>query len=66
MSRKNFGEFMGFFLKGLDPFKIQTKFNFVWLPEFLIQILLGIWTSPKKKLLLLKLSSTLTSLMKFR
>jgi hypothetical protein len=42
MSRKNFGEFMGFFLKGLDPFKIQTKSNFVWLPEFLIQILLGI------------------------
>jgi hypothetical protein len=33
---------MEFFIKGLNPFKIQTKFNFVWLPEFLIHILLRI------------------------
>jgi hypothetical protein len=33
---------MEFFLRGLNTFKIQTKFNFVRLPEFLIQILLGI------------------------
>jgi hypothetical protein len=31
-----------FFPKGLYSFKIQTKFNLVLLPEFLIQILLGI------------------------
>jgi hypothetical protein len=32
---------MNFFPKGLNPFKIETKFNIVLLPEFLIQILLG-------------------------
>jgi hypothetical protein len=42
MSRKIFGEFMECFLKGLNPFKIQTKFNLVWLHKFLIQIMLGI------------------------
>jgi hypothetical protein len=42
MLRNILCEFMEFSLKGLKPFKIQTKFNFVWLPEFLIQILLGI------------------------
>jgi hypothetical protein len=33
---------MKILLKGLNSFKIQTKFNFVWIPEFLIQIMLGI------------------------
>jgi hypothetical protein len=42
MSMKNFSKFMEFFLKGFYPFKIQTTFNFVWLPKFLIHILLGI------------------------
>jgi hypothetical protein len=42
MLRKNFGEFMEIFLKGLNPFKIQTKFKFDFLPKYLIQILLGI------------------------
>jgi hypothetical protein len=42
MSIKIFGEFMEFFLKGLDPFQIQTKFKLDLLPEFLIQCLLGI------------------------
>jgi hypothetical protein len=37
MARKIFGECMEFFLKGLNPFKIQTKFNFVWLPAFLFK-----------------------------
>jgi hypothetical protein len=36
---------MKFFLKGLDPFKMQTNFKLDLLPEFVIQILLGIWTS---------------------
>jgi hypothetical protein len=39
---KNFSEFIEFFLNGLYPFKIKTKFNFVWLTQFLIQIMLGI------------------------
>jgi hypothetical protein len=42
MSRNIFGEFMDFFFKGLNPFKIQTEFDFVLLPEFLIQIMSGI------------------------
>jgi hypothetical protein len=33
MSMKNFSEFIEFFLKGLYPFKIKTKFNFVWLTQ---------------------------------
>jgi hypothetical protein len=33
---------MKIFLNGLNTFKIQTKFNFIWIPEFLMQILLGI------------------------
>jgi hypothetical protein len=37
-----FGEFMEFFLKGLNPLKIQTKFKLDFLPEFLMQCLLGI------------------------
>jgi hypothetical protein len=41
-SRYYFSEFMRFFLKSLNPFEIQTKFNFILFPEFLIQILLGI------------------------
>ncbi len=49
MSIKIFGEFMEFFLKGLDPFQIQTKFKLDFLPEFLIQRLLGIWTSSQKE-----------------
>jgi hypothetical protein len=42
---KRSSEFVKIFLKGLNPSKIQTKFNLVLLPEFLIQILLGILTS---------------------
>jgi hypothetical protein len=40
MSRKIFGEFMKNFLKGLNPFKMQTNFKLDLLHEFLIQILL--------------------------
>jgi nitrate reductase NapE component len=40
---------MEFFPKGLNPFKFQIIFNLVWIPEFLIQILLGIWTSSEKR-----------------
>jgi hypothetical protein len=42
MSRKIFGEFMEIFPKGLNSFKIQTKFNLGLLHEFVIQILLEI------------------------
>jgi hypothetical protein len=40
---------MEFFLKGLNPFKFQTKFKCSFFPEILISILLGIWTSPQKE-----------------
>jgi hypothetical protein len=33
---------MKFFLKGLNPFNFQTKFESSLLPEFLIQIVLRI------------------------
>jgi hypothetical protein len=37
MSRNNFGEFMEFFLKGLNTFKVQASLKFDLLPKFLIQ-----------------------------
>jgi hypothetical protein len=37
MSRKNFGEFMNFFLKGLSPFKIQSSFKLDFVMEFIIE-----------------------------
>jgi hypothetical protein len=37
LSIKNFGEFMRFFLKGLSPFKIQTKFKCELFLEFLFK-----------------------------
>jgi hypothetical protein len=40
MPRKIFGEFMRFFPKGLNPFKIQTKFNLVCFLGFLFIIYL--------------------------
>jgi hypothetical protein len=40
---------MGFFPKGLDPFKIQTKFKFHLFSGFLIQIRSGILTSSQKQ-----------------
>jgi hypothetical protein len=49
MWRKIFGEFMEFSLKGLNPFKIQTKFKCILVPEILIQLLLGVWTSFQKE-----------------
>jgi hypothetical protein len=39
-SRKNFDEFITFFPKGLNPFKIQTKFKCSLVSDFLIRILL--------------------------
>jgi hypothetical protein len=38
---KNFGELIGFFFKGLNPFKIQTKFKFELFLEFLIPAIAG-------------------------
>jgi hypothetical protein len=35
MSRKNFGEFMEFFLKGLNPFKIHGIFKLELVPKFI-------------------------------
>jgi hypothetical protein len=52
MSRKIFGEFMEFFLKGLNAFKIQTIFKFLFIAEFLIQIMLGNWTPSQKEIYL--------------
>jgi hypothetical protein len=34
-----FSEFMEFFLKGLNPFKIKTKFKLGFVLEFIIQYL---------------------------
>jgi hypothetical protein len=42
MSINNFFEFMEFFLKGLNPFKIQARFEFELFPGFLIQNLEGV------------------------
>jgi hypothetical protein len=49
MSRYIFGELMEILPKGLNPFKIQTNLKLDLFPEFLIHILLGIWTSSKKE-----------------
>jgi hypothetical protein len=49
MSRKNFGEFMKFFPKGLNPFKIQTIFNFGLIPRFLIYNPEGIGSRAKNE-----------------
>jgi hypothetical protein len=35
---------LNFSFKGLNTFKIQTKFSIVWLPEVLIQNSFGMWT----------------------
>jgi hypothetical protein len=37
MQRYNFGKFLGFFAKGLNHFKIQTKFKSWLLPKYIIQ-----------------------------
>jgi hypothetical protein len=37
MSGKNFGKLMEFFLKGLNPFKIQSIFKLDFVMEFRIQ-----------------------------
>jgi hypothetical protein len=49
MSRKIFGEFIGFFPKGLNPFKIQSSFKLEFLLEFIIKNLFGIWTPSQKE-----------------
>jgi hypothetical protein len=43
-----FGEFMRFFPKCLNPFKIQTRFKFELFSESLIQNLEGIGSQSKK------------------
>ncbi len=40
---------MRFFLKGLNPVKIQTKFKFELFPEFLIQNPEGFGSGTKKE-----------------
>jgi hypothetical protein len=37
MSRRIFGEFMGFFSRGLNPFKIQASFKFEIPLQFIIR-----------------------------
>jgi hypothetical protein len=49
MPRYNFGEFLGYFPSGLNPFKIQTKFTMDLIPKILIQLLLGISISSQKE-----------------
>jgi hypothetical protein len=49
MSRKDFGEFMDFFLKGLNPFKIQTYFKLEFFLEFIILDPFGILTHSHKE-----------------
>jgi hypothetical protein len=49
MSRKIFGEFIEFFLKGLNHFKIQTSFKLEFLLEFLIQNPKGFGSWAKKE-----------------
>jgi hypothetical protein len=34
-SRENFGEFLRFFLEGLNPFKIHRRFKFESIPKFI-------------------------------
>jgi hypothetical protein len=48
MSRKNFGEFMKFFLKGLDPFKIHIRFKLEFVLKFIIQNLEGFGSQAKR------------------
>jgi hypothetical protein len=50
MSNLNFSEFMTFFPKGLNNFKIQTRFKLELFLEFLIQNLggFGSWVKIKK------------------
>jgi hypothetical protein len=66
MSRKNFHEFMRFFLKGLKPFKIQASFKLDLFLEIITQNpeVFGSWD--KKKICFFKLSITLPSLEIFR
>jgi hypothetical protein len=49
VARYDFGEFLGFFPLCLKPFKIQTKFKFILLHEFLIQICWEFELPPKMK-----------------
>jgi hypothetical protein len=60
MLRKNFGEFMEFFPKGLNSFKIQTEFKCSLLRKFFNSNYVGnlnIFT--KGKMFLLSLSTTM-------
>jgi hypothetical protein len=49
MSRKIFGEFLEFFLKGLNPFKIQTNFKYVFIPDFEFKFCWEFELLPKRK-----------------
>jgi hypothetical protein len=66
MPRKNFGKLMEFFLKGLNPFKIQTRFKLELVLNFIIQNLEGFGSWAKKRILFyLKFSITLSGLEMF-
>jgi hypothetical protein len=45
----NFGEFLRFFLKGLNPFKMQIKFKFYIIFKFVIQNLFQFWNFTQKE-----------------
>jgi hypothetical protein len=49
MSSWNIDDFMRFFSKGLNPFKIQTKFKFELFPRYLIKNSEGFGDGPKRK-----------------
>jgi hypothetical protein len=66
MSIKNFGEFIEFFLKGLNTFKIQTRFKLDLLMNFYISKSREFWKLGQLgKLFHLKLNPTMPTLEDF-
>jgi hypothetical protein len=55
MSTNTFGEFMELFPKGLNPFKIQTRFKLEFVMEIIVQNPERIEVGPKRKLVPLEL-----------
>jgi hypothetical protein len=50
MTKNNFGEFMKFLLKGLNPYKIQISFKLDLFLEFIIKNPEGIGSWAKKEI----------------
>jgi hypothetical protein len=56
MSRKNFSEFIGFFPKGLNPFKILNKIQIGVFSRIYIKIPRELEVGQKRKFVLLEIS----------